>query len=156
MYFFSISNWLFWKNFREEKDSRYKEQSVPLAYPLILKTNSCTLLLNTPIYCTLVLFAILHFMGICRSCYPTNRYMTKKRKFKGEWFTLQNISWDVFEIKRSSNWLLSFIQLNLIKMESSPPAGKLSQDCFKGQIESGVLSSAKDFISLLSPLRSLE
>lgn len=41
-------------------------------------------------------------------------------------------------------------------MESSPRAGKLSQDCFKGQIESGVLSSAKDFISLLSPLRSLE
>lgn len=47
------------------------------------------------------------------------------------------------------------MQLNLLKMESSPPAGKLSQDCFEGQIESGVLS-AKDFISLLSPLRPLE
>lgn len=47
------------------------------------------------------------------------------------------------------------MQLNLIKMESSPPAGKLSKDCFEGQIESGVLS-AKDFISLLSPLRPLE
>lgn len=33
-------------------------------HPSILKTNSCTLLLNTPIYCTLVPFAILHFMGI--------------------------------------------------------------------------------------------
>jgi hypothetical protein len=30
-------------------------------------------------------------------------------------------------------------------MESSPPAGKLSQDCFEGRIESGVLS-AKDFV----------
>lgn len=100
-------------------------------------------------------------------CYPTlygymkrllprnNSIHGKEKKFKRELFTLQHISWDVFEIKRSSNWLLSFMQLNLIKMESSPPAGKLSKDCFEGQIESGVLS-AKDFISLLSPLRPLE
>jgi len=82
----------------------------------------------------------------------TLQLYTPKRlaKFKREWFTLQNICRDVFEINSSSNWPLSFMQLNLIKMESLPPAGKLSQICFEGQIECGVLL-AKDFISLLSP-----
>ena len=79
--------------------------------------------------------------------------MTKERN-SNENYLLYKIYPETY-LKLSVRQIDSFMQLNLIKMESSPPAGKLSQDCFEGQIESGVLS-AKDFISLLSPLRSLE